>query len=345
MHTLLAAAPSVAQSIAATASAVATGSLVPSDIASFVGSTVPAVLASMLPAGVTSTSPGAIVQPLNLLSPPFEVSATFVGAVSGALVAVRRRFDIVGVMTLALVAGLGGGIIRDVLLQKYGIAAFQHDYLLLTALIAALLGFFFASAIHRGRAVFLLVDAISLGLFAVVGADKAVVALLGIVPAILLGTITSTGGGVLRDVLTGDVPNVLQPGSLYALAAVAGSTTYVMLSVWLGIVKPWAAFVAIGIVLLLRLLSVWLGWQSPTPVDLSPTLARMVPESWRGVAKSIGDRIPNVPAPPGTGWAAPPTPDEEGAPAPDKGRAGKPDRPDIPADGAPGAEDATTGKD
>jgi uncharacterized membrane protein YeiH len=335
MHTLLAAAPSAAQSIAATASAIATASLVPSDLASFVETTLPAVVASMLPAGVTSTSPGAIVQPLNLLSPPFEVSATFVGAISGALVAVRRRFDIVGVMTLALVAGLGGGIIRDVLLQKFGIAAFQHDYLLLTALIAALAGFFFASAIHRGRAVFLLVDAISLGLFAVVGADKAVVALLGVIPAILLGTITSTGGGVLRDVLTGEVPNVLQPGSLYALAAVAGSTTYVMLTVWLGVVKPWAAFVAVGIVLLLRMLSIWLGWQSPTPVDLSPAVARMMPRYVRGVAKRIGDRIPDVPAPPGTGWAAPP-----GPPA----RHG-PDRDGAPADGPSGEEGAGTGKD
>ena len=98
----------------------------------------------MLPPGLTTAAPGAVTQPLVIVSPPFEIAATFVGAVSGALVAVRRRFDIVGVMTLALVAGLGGGIIRDVLLQRYGIAAFQHDYLLLTAVIAALIGFFFA---------------------------------------------------------------------------------------------------------------------------------------------------------------------------------------------------------
>jgi uncharacterized membrane protein YeiH len=339
MHVLLAAAPAVARSIAATAaaSAVPTASALASGITSFVETAVPSALASMLPAGVTSASPGAIVQPLTLLSPPFEVAATFVGAVSGALVAVRRRFDIVGVLTLALVAGLGGGMIRDVLLQKYGIAAFQHDYLLLTAIVAALLGFFFASAIHRGRAVFLLVDAISLGLFAVVGADKAVVALLGIIPAILLGTITSTGGGVLRDVLTDEVPNVLQPGSLYALAAVAGSTTYVLLSVWLNVVKPWAAFVAVGIVLLLRLLSIWLGWQSPTPVDLGPAVAGLFPQSLRGAARRLGDRIPDVPAPPGTGWAAPPHPTDE-EPEQPEGPGEEPNPPDAtPRSESPGS--------
>jgi uncharacterized membrane protein YeiH len=337
---LLAAAPSIAHSIVATASAAstaATSSTIASGIASFVETTVPSVVASMLPAGVTSAAPGAVVQPLSIMSPPFEVAATFVGSVSGALVAVRRRFDIVGVMTLALVAGLGGGIIRDLLLQKYGIAAFQHDYLLLTAIIAALVGFFFASAIHRGRALFLLVDAISLGLFAVVGADKAIVALLGVIPAILLGSITSTGGGILRDVLTGEVPNVLQPGSLYALAAVVGSTTYILLSVWLNVVKPIAALAAVAIVLLLRLLSVWLGWQSPMPVDLSPRVARLFPKKFRGAAKRLGDRIPNVPAPPGTGWATPPVPPKEPEPEPEA---------DVPpADASSGEEEAGSGKD
>ncbi len=275
MHLLLAVAPSVATTFtataaAATSAAAATQSIVPTAVASFVETTVPSIVASILPPGVTTAAPGAITAPLALVPPPFELAATFVGAVSGSLVAVRKRFDIIGVLTLALVAGLGGGIIRDVLLQKYGIAAFQHDYLLLTAIVAALVGFFFASAIHQGRSIFLLVDAVSLALFAIVGADKAVVAALGIIPAILLGTITSTGGGVLRDVLTGEVPNVLQPGSLYAAAAVAGSSTYILLLVWLGVVKPVAAGAAIIVVLGLRLASVWLGWQTPTPVDSRP---------------------------------------------------------------------------
>ncbi len=336
MHTLLAAA-SVAQSLSVSAHAaahVATQSSVASGIASFIETTVPSVVASVLPSGATSTSAAALRAPLSLVPPPFEVAATFVGAVSGALVAVRKRFDMVGVVTLAFVAGLGGGIIRDVLLQKYGIAAFQHDYLLLTALVAAFVGFFFASAIRQGRFFFVLVDAVALGLFAVVGADKAVVAMLGIIPAILLGAITSTGGGVLRDVLTGEVPNVLQPGSLYAAAAVAGATTYILLLEWLDLVKPVAAVAAVTVVLLLRFAAIWLGWQTPSPVDLTPHVARLVPERVKGVARRIGHRLPEVPVPPGAGYSgearaerpppAEPPPDDstarEDAHPPDEGK-------------------------
>ena len=112
------------------------------------------------------------------------------------------------------------------------------------------------------------------------------------IPAILLGSITSTGGGVLRDVLTGEVPNVLQPGSLYALAAVVGSTTYVLLTVWLGVVKPVAAFAAVAIVLLLRFLSVWLGWQSPTPVDLTPRAGALHPRARAGRSRTPGPPHP-----------------------------------------------------
>jgi uncharacterized membrane protein YeiH len=315
--------------VAATASAMAPASVVPSasavasSIASFVGTTVPSIVASVLPSGYTTTSPALNYEPLRLMSVQFEITATAVGALSGALIAVRKRFDIVGVATLAVVAGLGGGIIRDVLLQKYGIAAFQHDYLLVTALLAALVGFFFADLVRLGRRVFLLVDAISLRLFAVIGADKGLIANIGVYAAILLGAITSTGGGVLRDVLTGDVPNVLQPGSLYAAAAVLGSTVYVVLVTWLDVVKPTAALAAVAIALSLRLLSMWLGWSSPRPVDLSPGVKRLVPTRVKRAAKRVGDVLPEVPSPPGTAWS-PDDPEPEGAELPETPGEGTP---------------------
>ena len=303
-----------AASIDASASVVPTAGEITSDVASFVTTTVPSIVASILPSGYTTTSELQLAQPLRIMSTQFEITATAVGALSGALIAVRKRFDIIGVLTLAIVAGLGGGMIRDVLLQKYGIAAFQHEYLLWTALIAAIVGFFFADLVRLGRRFFLLVDAISLGLFAVIGADKGLVANIGVFAAILLGAITSTGGGVMRDVLTGEVPNVLQPGSLYAAAAVLGSIAYVTLVTWLGVVKPAAALAAVAITLGLRMLSIWFGWSTPRPVDLSPKLKRLVPGGVRQAAKRVGDALPDVPAPPGTAWQAEREPDEaEGA--------------------------------
>jgi len=303
MSLLLAAVSAVpTASVAASASTVASAAVVASDLATFVQTTVPSIVASILPSGVTSTSPNLNYEPLALMSRQFEILATAVGALSGALIAVRKRFDIIGVVTLAVVAGLGGGMIRDVLLQKYGIAAFQHEYLLWTALVAALMGFFFADLVRHGRRVFLLVDAVSLGLFAVIGADKGLVANIGVFAAIMLGAITSTGGGVLRDVLTGEVPNVMQPGSLYAAAAVLGSIAYVTLVAWLDVVKPAAALVAVLVTLGLRLMSVWFGWSTPRPMDLTSHVKRFVPLRVRRAAKRVGEVLPDVPSPPGTAW-------------------------------------------
>ena len=320
MSLLLAAAstlPTVAaaSTVTATSSAIPSAAAIASDIASFVTTSVPSMVASALPSGYTTTSPLLNQQPLNVMSLQFEVTATAVGALSGALIAVRKRFDIIGVVTLAVVAGLGGGIIRDILLQKYGIAAFQHEYLLWTALIAALVGFFFADLVRSGRRLFLLVDALSLGLFAVIGADKGLIANIGVFAAIMLGAITSTGGGVLRDVLTGEVPNVLQPGSLYAAAAVLGSIAYVTLVAWLDVVKPAAALVAVLITLGLRLLSVWFGWSTPRPIDLSPKVKGLMPLRLRNAAQKVGSVLPEVPSPPGTAWHPEGTPGDATGPA------------------------------
>jgi len=258
--------------LAASASAlstVATG--VPHGIAAIVESSVPGAVASVLPSNATTTAP--VTSSSIAIPAVIEVSATFAGALAGALVGVDRKLDLIGVTTLAVFAGLGGGIIRDVLLQKYGIYALQNPRVLIAALVAALLGFFFFTAARRARPLLFLIDAISLGLFAVLGSDKALLAGLTFLPAILLGTITSVGGGVIRDVLTDRTPQVLRPGGFYATASVAGATLYVLMVGWLNLVKPLAMVMSVLLVLALRLLSEWLGWESPTPKDLTPAVA------------------------------------------------------------------------
>ncbi len=176
---------------------------------------VPSVIASALPSAVTTTVPAA--QAAALVLPPWlEVAAIFAGALASALFAVRKKLDLTGVVTLAVVGGLGGGIIRDLLLQNQGIYALDTPRALFAALLGALIGAFFYRAANRLRPAIVVMDAISLSLFCVIGADKAIRADLWWLAAIMLGIITAVGGGVLRDVLTDSTPAVLKPGGLYA---------------------------------------------------------------------------------------------------------------------------------
>lgn len=267
---------SVAASITATASAVAsatTGAVDATGFASVITTVVPSMIASVLPSAVTTTLPvTATILKVPML---YELTAAFVGGLSGATRAAEKRMDISGVMVLAIVNALGGGILRDVLLQNRGIAAFTHWQLLAIALVAAGVGFFFSSLGRRLERPFLYLDALSLGLFAIVGADKALLAGLSIVPAVLLGVVTSVGGGVIRDVLCNETPQVLKPGTLSGTAAALGSTLYVLLVTWMHIVKPVALLVAVVMTVTLRILSVKRGWTAPEPVDYTAVPERL----------------------------------------------------------------------
>ena len=264
----------LAMAAAATTSAVGSAAAtvpVSAELGSVISTAAQQFVASALPSAATTSAP--VTSVAVQVPAAFEITATFAGALAGALVGVRLKFDLVGTMTLAVVSGLGGGIIRDVLLQKYGIYALENPRLLVAAIVAALVVFFFFSLADRLQWSLFLVDALSLGIFAAIGSDKALLAGLLVIPAILLGTITAVGGGVLRDVLTNDVPQVLRPGGFYASVAVAGSVTYVALVTWLNVVKPLALLATVALVVGLRLLTHWLGWQTPTATDLTPLIA------------------------------------------------------------------------
>lgn len=223
-------------------------------------SVVTSIAAGVLPSAVTTTAPataGQVMVPLSL-----ELAAVFTGALLGGLTAVDRDLDIMGIGTVGIATGLGGGIIRDMILQRHGVAAFSTSSYLLTALVAAALAFFFTQFVHRLKPVLFAVDALSLGLFAIVGADKALRAGLLLLPAILLGTITAVGGGMLRDVLCGYVPALLKPGTLYGLAAVAAATLFSVMVDWMHVNKGIAGVVAVLLAVAVRGLSVWLKWET-----------------------------------------------------------------------------------
>lgn len=170
--------------------------------------------------------------PIDQLFFVIDFLGVFVGALGGALAAVRDtryKYDLVGVIGLALASALGGGITRDLILQQGPPLAFVHSAYLITALAGAGAGMIFVSAIGKNteRAI-IVVDAAALGLFAVAGSTRALNAGLQPLPALLLGGVTAVGGGCLRDVLSGRTPKIFERGELYAIAAVFGSAIFLL---------------------------------------------------------------------------------------------------------------------
>ena len=192
-----------------------------------------------------------------------DLVGIFVFAVTGALVAVRKNLDIFAALVLAGVTGLGGGFIRDVLIDATPPAALTDWRYLLVPVAAGLLTFAFHPAIGRLERLVTVFDAVGLALFCVTGALKAVEYGLGPVPAALMGMVTGIGGGMMRDVLAGNVPVVFE-GNLYATPALSGAVVAVLLD---RTDLPVLVVAAAGFTtcLLWRLLALVRGWSAPLP--------------------------------------------------------------------------------
>ena len=194
-----------------------------------------------------------------------DLLGIFVFALSGGVVAVRKELDIFGVLVLAGTTGLGGGFLRDVLIDATPPAALEDSRYLMVPVAAGLVTFFFHPTLARRRAerVITFFDAAGLGLFCVTGALKSLEYGLGPVPSALMGMVTGIGGGIARDLLAGRVPAVFD-SELYATPAFAGATWAVLadgasLNIWLVAVP--------GVVICFgwRLVALWRHWQAPVP--------------------------------------------------------------------------------
>lgn len=191
-----------------------------------------------------------------------DLGATFVFAISGATRGVRRQLDLFGVLVVAWVAAVAGGIARDLLIGAVPPAAIADWRYLAVAVAAGLLGFFASDSIARLRTPVLLFDAAGLCLFAVTGTQKALAYGLTPVMAAMMGMITCIGGGVARDLLTLQVPTVLR-SELYAVAALAGAGS-VSLGFWFDLPVLPTAILGASACLFLRLMSIYRGWRLPT---------------------------------------------------------------------------------
>ncbi|MGN2243284.1 trimeric intracellular cation channel family protein [Frateuria sp. GZRR33] len=190
-----------------------------------------------------------------------DLFGTFVFALSGALVAVRRGLDLFGVLVLSFAASSAGGITRDLLIGATPPAAIEDWRYLGVSLLAGLLTFFRYADIERMRNPMQLSDAAGLALFAVAGAQKALAYDLPPGMAALLGMLTGIGGGMLRDVLVSDIPTVLR-AELYAVAALAGAGV-VVVGDMLHMPPTATTLTGAGLCFGLRFMAIRYGWRLP----------------------------------------------------------------------------------
>ncbi len=199
--------------------------------------------------------------PLEDLIYVLDLLGTLVFAISGVIAAVEQKFDLVGAFIIGFVTALGGGTTRDLLMGATPVAWMHNlDYLLIVSL-AMILCYLFYPRLSKIRRSLFIFDSIGLGLFSILGFQKALIAELDIPIALILGIVSAVFGGVIRDVLTNQVPLIFRK-EIYALAALAGAVLY-WLGGLLGLSAGIDAVVSISLVVLIRSLAVARGWQSP----------------------------------------------------------------------------------
>ncbi|MFJ2734933.1 trimeric intracellular cation channel family protein [Streptomyces sp. NPDC087317] len=197
-----------------------------------------------------------------------DLAGVFSCALLGGAVARTAGLDLFGFLVVGIISGLGGGVIRDVLLQ-HGTPVALTDYAYLpTAIAGSVVVFLLKISEASWTRLFTALDAAVLGFWAVTGVNKTLAVGLGWLPAVLLGTVTAVGGGALRDVVLGRVPAVFGGNGLYATVAIAVAGVTV-LCVYLG-VPAIGAGLGITLALAFRLSAVRFGWNLPNSLEWQP---------------------------------------------------------------------------
>jgi uncharacterized membrane protein YeiH len=193
----------------------------------------------------------------------FDLGAVFVFGITGALAAVHRGYDFIGLFALAFVTGVGGGLIRDSVFIQHGPPAVATDWRYFFAiLLSGIVGLLFHKKKKHIGKIIAFFDAVGLGAYAVVGVQKALAASLSIPASIMVGVINAAGGGLLRDILVSEEPLLFKPGQLYVLAALAGCLLFIVLAVYFGIQAEVAALVTIVFTFILRVLAIKFNWST-----------------------------------------------------------------------------------
>ena len=212
----------------------------------------------------------------------FEMFAVVVAAATGALTARENKLDLVGAIGLAVLVSLGGGLIRDVILQEGNVYILRQPLALPVAVATAAAVFTFPVMVEKPDRLVAVLDIFSVGLFAVMGADKTMLYGYPAITCVMMGFFTAVGGGLLRDVCLARVPYIFQRSNLYAIAAIAGALTYIVLVKYLDIWNIAAAVMSVAVTMAVRWWSIRYNIMSPTEVDL-----HKLPEPVKKVARPV----------------------------------------------------------
>lgn len=191
----------------------------------------------------------------------FDLLGTFAFAISGAVAGVRKNFDLYGIIVLALVTAVGGGTIRDVLVGRIPPFIFKDINYFLISIAAALITFFFHKYVEKTYKLLLIMDAIGLGVFTVIGISVGLQYNIGYFGAVVMGVMTGTFGGMIRDVLQKEVPLVLQK-EIYASACIIGGIVFVVFDI-LKIDNVLNVVISGVVVFLIRFVAIQKNWHLP----------------------------------------------------------------------------------
>ncbi len=183
-------------------------------------------------------------------------------AISGALTACYKKFDIFGVIVVALIACLGGGTLRDLVLNAHPVIWISNTYYLFAGISAAVVTFFLVRFYVFPQRMLEMCDAIGLAFFTIAGIQKA--QLLGYAPeiALLMGLMTGVAGGIMRDIVCNDIPLIFHK-EIYATAAIAGGILFIILANS-GIPSTVSMIVGMSVILVLRFTGIFFGLSMPT---------------------------------------------------------------------------------
>ena len=202
-----------------------------------------------------------------------DLGATFLFSITGAMVAIRRHYDLVGLFVLALACGLGGGLLRDgVFIQTGPPAAMRNGAYIIMVAAGSLAAVLFFPHVERLSRPFLMIDALGTAAYGVVGASRASEAGLAIPACIFVGVVNAVGSGLIRDVLVREEPLLFKPGQFYVIASVLGVTEFMLATTYFRAPIVPVAISAIAITFVFRLLAIFFDWRTkpvmrPPPND------------------------------------------------------------------------------
>ena len=185
---------------------------------------------------------------------------TFVFAISGVLVAVEKRFDLFGAIIIGIVTAIGGGTLRDLLIGSTPVGWMLNENYILIILLSIPFCYFFKAKISKYRKSFFLFDTLGIGLFTILGIEKTLQSGLSPTIALMMGVVSAVFGGVIRDVLSNEVPLIFRK-EIYAFACLVGGFIYLIVLNYFP--DTIAMFVSISCVIIIRVFAIKRHWELP----------------------------------------------------------------------------------